>query len=82
MKTITELTAANVTDDGKAATIQTQAAFVRRGETVPPPFWRRQRQTAKGIFLESSAGGQVLITNEALWAAGEQHEALLKAPVE
>ena len=81
MKTITAISEANVTDDGKPSTVQVQAPFVRDGKTVQPQFWRRARQTANGIYFESSTGGQVLITNDALWDAAEPHEPLLKVPV-
>ena len=81
MKTITNLTATNATDDGKPiAAPMAQPSFMRRGKTITPPFSRRQRLTARGIYFESSNGGQVLITNESLWAAAEQHEPLLKSP--
>lgn len=80
MKTITNLSVPTVTDDGKPSTIQTQVAFQRGGKTIQPRFWRRSRQTAKGIYLESSIGGQVLVTNEALWAEAEKHEPLLVIP--
>ena len=72
MKTITNLSLPTVTDDGKPSTAPMQSVGGR--------FQRRQRQTAIGIFFESSAGGQVLITNDALWAEAEKHELLLVIP--
>lgn len=74
MKTIITLTA---TDDGKPTTApMARPAFVRNGKTITAPFTRRIRQTAKGIYCESSLGAQVFIPHTAIEAV----EPLYKSP--
>ena len=55
MKTITNLTAATVTDDGKPTTAPVAAPAGR--------FVRRRRFTADGVYYESSSGAQVFVAD-------------------
>ena len=68
MKTLTNLTAANVTDDGKPTTAPMQDVGGR--------FQRRKRMTANGVFYESSSGAQVFVPDSAI----ESVEPLFAAP--
>ena len=60
MKTITNLTAANVTDDGNPTTAPMPAIGGR--------FQSRKRITAAGVFYESSSGAQVFVPDSAIEA--------------
>ena len=76
MKTITTLTA---TDDGKPITASmARPSFVRSGKTITAPFTRRIRQTAKGIYCESSLGAQLFIPHTVI----ETAEPLFAAPTQ
>ena len=58
MKIITNLTSANVTDDGKPSTAPMQS--------IGGQFQRRKRITATGVFYESTSGAQVFVPDSAI----------------
>ena len=72
MKTLTNITSANVTDDGKPSTAPLT--------TISGRFGRRSRQAANGWYFESTAGAQVFIPIAEINKLVEANEPLFAAP--
>jgi hypothetical protein len=77
MKTISQISAANVADDG---VIHPAAKFPQiKGKTAP--FNRQMRPVANGIYFESSLGAKVFISRADLYSLVETHEPLFKEQI-
>lgn len=76
MKTLSKLTA-TATDGGAAQPNSPADIHVNQGKKG---FWRRSRVSARGIYVESSAGGSVFIPHAEIWTLAESIDPKLVIP--
>ncbi len=80
MKTLSNLMAANCTDDGRVATVLPALTRKIKGKTIGPIFQRQFRETAAGWYAESSSGAKVFIARSEMMKMIEAHDPLFCVP--